>query len=154
MPTAAPLKPTHRAVLAYYQTLEQYSDQHVEHESAVRSAFQRLLEDTAKPHGWMLIPELGSKVAGRTVRPDGTMRDTNSLPRGYWEAKDSADDLDAEIRKKTDRGYPLTNTIFEDTREAVLFQNHLQGLGLHAPQRDRGRGRKGHRRPGEPQLQP
>jgi predicted helicase len=46
-----------------------------------------------------------------------------NLPRGYWEAKDTADDLDAEIKKKIDKRYPLANTIFEDTRHAVLFQN-------------------------------
>src|ERR1700730_4850616 len=28
-----------------------------------------------------------------------------------------------EIRKKIARGYPLTNIIFEDTRQGVLFQN-------------------------------
>jgi hypothetical protein len=31
--------------------------------------------------------------------------------------------LDVEISKKIAKGYPLTNTIFEDTRAAVLFQN-------------------------------
>ena len=41
---------------------------------------------------------------------------------GFWEAKDTDDDLDAEIQKKIAKGYPLTNTIFEDTRRAVLFQ--------------------------------
>jgi predicted helicase len=30
--------------------------------------------------------------------------------------------LDGEIRKKVSKGYPLVNTIFEDTRRAVLFQ--------------------------------
>jgi predicted helicase len=31
--------------------------------------------------------------------------------------------LEAEIGKKRAKGYPLTNTIFEDTRRAVLYQN-------------------------------
>jgi hypothetical protein len=48
MPTAPTIKPTHKAIQSYYDTLHQFSGQHVEHESAVRSAFQRLLEDTAK----------------------------------------------------------------------------------------------------------
>src|SRR5207249_8247697 len=57
-------------------------------------------------------------------RPDGTLRDDEwQLPRGYWEAKATDDVLDDEIRKKVARGYPLVNTIFEDTRQAVLFQN-------------------------------
>jgi type I restriction-modification system DNA methylase subunit len=57
------------------------------------------------------------------IRPDGTFRDEFYIERGYWEAKDTADDLETEIKKKTAKGYPLTNTIFEDTRVAVLFQN-------------------------------
>jgi hypothetical protein len=65
------LKPAHRAVKAYYETLAQYGDQQVAHETAVRSAFQTLLADTARAHGWTLIPELGGKSEGRTIRPDG-----------------------------------------------------------------------------------
>jgi hypothetical protein len=64
------------------------------------------------------------KVKGRTNRPDGTLRDDDwQLPRGYWEAKDNDDSLDDEIRKKVAKGHPLLNTIFEDTRHGVLFQN-------------------------------
>src|SRR5262249_3458636 len=48
--------------------------------------------------------------------------DDYNLPRGYWEAKDTDDKLEDEIAKKIAKGYPLTNTIFEDTRRAVLFQ--------------------------------
>ncbi len=191
-----PLKPSHRAVKAYYETLAQYGDQHVEHETAIRSAFQTLLADSARSHGWTLIPELSAHVrdpsrdregaakpspgshAGvpaadtgtvaslprlgpegtvaslprlgpegtaaslprlgpaRTIRPDGTLRDANSLPRGYWEAKDTSDDLDAEIVKKAAKGYSLANTIFEDTRTAVLFQGKREVLrvDLHEPQ--------------------
>ena len=131
-----PLKPAHRAIKAYYDCLAGYTDQRVTHEGALRSAFQTLLADTARAHGWTLIPELGARAsdptrdregaaaqrATHTLRPDGTLRDANSLPRGYWEAKDTADDLDAEIVKKTALGYSLVNTIFEDTRTAVLFQ--------------------------------
>lgn len=60
-------------------------------------------------------------VGGKTIIPDGTLRDL-FLVRGYWEAKDTKDDLDAEIKKKIAKKYPLTNTIFEDSRRAVLFQ--------------------------------
>ncbi len=185
MSKSAALKPTHRAIQKYYDALATYSDQHVDHETAVRSAFQTLLADTAKTAGWTLIPELSAHVpdgtaklyfapacpdhetpgrhgrvgretsnslaparapepspgshagvSARTIRPDGTLRDANSLPRGYWEAKDTADDLDAEIVKKAARGYSLANTIFEDTRTAVLFQGKREVLrvDLHDPQ--------------------
>ena len=45
---------------------------------------------------------------------------------GFWEAKDTSDDLDAEIQKKIAKGYPLSNTIFEDTQQAVLFQGGVE----------------------------
>ena len=45
------------------------------------------------------------------------------VARGYWEAKDSHDDLDSEIERKFDRGYPRDNIIFEDSQTAVLIQN-------------------------------
>ena len=45
------------------------------------------------------------------------------MARGYWEAKDTHDDLDAEIQAKFNRGYPTDNIIFEDSETAVLVQN-------------------------------
>jgi hypothetical protein len=123
-PMSTTIKASHKALQAYYDQLHAYDAQGVGHESALRSAFQNLLAETAKARGWTLVPELSLKVRGKTVRPDGTLRDDQwHLPRGYWEAKDTDDVLDDEIRKKVARGYPLVNTIFEDTRQAVLFQN-------------------------------
>ncbi len=80
-------------------------------------------------------PRLSAKAGGHTVRPDGIVRDANSIPRGYWEAKDSRDDLAREIQRKIGRGYPTTNTIFEDTKRAVLFQNREQALKRTSPTR-------------------
>src|SRR5208282_1039124 len=45
------------------------------------------------------------------------------VPFGYWEAKDSKDDLDLEIEKKFRAGYPKTNIIFDDSMQAVLIQH-------------------------------
>jgi len=121
---ATTIKPSHKAILAYYDGLKAYSAQGVSHETAVRSAFQNLLSEVGKLHKWTLIPELPMKVKGRTIRPDGTMRDDHLyFPMGFWEAKDTDDDLAAEIKKKIAAGYPTRNIIFEDTREGVLYQN-------------------------------
>jgi hypothetical protein len=57
----------------------------------------------------------------KTVIPDATLCDEHHLHRDYWEAKDTDDKLDIEIKKKIAKGYPLTNTIFEDARQAVLL---------------------------------
>jgi len=124
--STAAIKPNHKAIQAYYQTLQSYADLNKTHETATRTAFLRLLEDTARVHGWNVITEDAIRLDnGRIIRPDATLY-KNSMPRGYWEAKDTGDDLDSEIRKKRERGYPLTNIIFEDTRQAVLFQNEQE----------------------------
>ncbi|MFL5343132.1 MAG: hypothetical protein ACJ8F7_23620 [Gemmataceae bacterium] len=123
MAHATPLKPGHKALQQYYAALQVYRDQHVEHEGATETAFSRLLADTARAAGWTLIPKLSMKVGGKTIAPDGTPRDEFGFKRGFWEAKDTHDDLDDEIRKKIAKRYPLGNTIFEDTRQAVLYQN-------------------------------
>jgi hypothetical protein len=80
------VKPTHKAVVAYYQTLQAYGEHDVGHETALRSAFQNLLADTAKAHHWMLVPEQSTRVGGKIVRPDGTLCDEYNLHRGYGEA--------------------------------------------------------------------
>ena len=119
MPTALAAKPKPKDIEEYYTALDAYEKQGVTHEGAVRSAFQNLLAETGRRVGWTLIPELQSG----SIRPDGTFRDDYFLNRGYWEAKDTRDRLEAEIEKKRAKGYPLTNTIFEDTQRAYLYQN-------------------------------
>jgi len=68
----------------------------------------------------MLIPE--QTIEGG-IRPDGVLRDGFDLKRGFWEAKGPQSDLDKEIARKIATGYPLINTIFENTKRAVLYQN-------------------------------
>ncbi len=106
MKSERPLKPTDSAIRAYYAELEAFGRQGVLHEGAVSTAFQKLLAECARRRGWVLIPQLAAPGDRRNV-PDGTVRDENSLPRGYWEAKDSGDDLKAEIAKKIARAYPV-----------------------------------------------
>jgi len=52
---------------------------------SVRSPFESLLQETARLKDWTFIAELSGKSGGALIRPDGTLRDRNSLPRGYWE---------------------------------------------------------------------
>ena len=60
---------------------------------------------------------------------DGALLDTFTLRRGYWEAKDLGDDLEKEIKKKFELGYPRNNIIFQSPERAILFQNGVrQGL--------------------------
>ena len=94
------LTPAHPAIRAYLKALGEYRSRGVEHELGLRSAFQNLLDATARLQGWALFVEESARSGGRNIRLDGTLRDRNSLPRGYWEAKDTGDDLDAEIKRK------------------------------------------------------
>ncbi|MGH7226576.1 MAG: N-6 DNA methylase, partial [Gemmataceae bacterium] len=127
-------KATHKAIQSYYQTLKEYHEHGVGHETALRSAFQNLLAETAKTRHWLLVPEQSNRAGGKRVVPDGTLCDDLNLHRGYWEAKDTNDDLDAEIAKKIKKGYPLSNIIFEDTRQAVLFQGKREVLRIDLSQ--------------------
>ena len=123
MSSTPPVKSTDATIKAYHATLTTLAAHSAAHEGATETAFSHLLAVTAKPHGWTLIPKKMMKAGGKTIYPDGTLQDGNYLPRGYWEAKDTHDDLDVEIRKKRAKGYPLGNIIFEDTTRAVLYQN-------------------------------
>ena len=93
-------------------------------ETAIRSAFQNLLNEYCKPKDYLLIPELDYKTkSGKTVRPDGTVKDAIRLDYGFWESKDRYDNLDVEIEKKFAKGYPDQNILFEDSQTAVLIQH-------------------------------
>lgn len=93
-------------------------------ESSIRNAFYVLLNHYAKQKDLMLIPELSIKApSGKTVIPDGTLKDSLRQDWGYWESKDESDNIDEEISKKFAKGYPKDNIIFEDSNTAVLFQN-------------------------------
>ena len=115
------ISPASKDFQTYYSDLGAITAQGALHEQATRFAFSKLLDAVAKPRGWTVLLE--QKLDGSLSRPDATVQDEFKIPRGYWEAKDTGDDLDAEILKKIQRKYPLINTIFEDTRRAVLYQN-------------------------------
>jgi len=115
--------PNYPHIAAYYarrQELVEFGGS--DNELNIRPAFQNCLDAYCREHKerLVLIPEL--KTAGNVV-PDGTVKDTLRMARGYWEAKDSHDDLETEIRRKFDRGYPRDNILFEDSDTAVLVQN-------------------------------
>ena len=107
----------------YYQTLaELVKAGGSDNELNIRPAFHNCLSAYCAAHKdkLVLVPEL---AVSKGAVPDGNVRDALRIARGYWEAKDSHDNLDAEIQKKFERGYPKRNILFEDSRVAVLFQN-------------------------------
>jgi len=123
------LKPSHKPVAEYYRALRQYSAINVAHETAVRSAFQNLLDSCGGQFGWKLVPEWPIKRTGRAaLRVDGALVDEFRLTHGFWEAKDAGDDLPKEVRKKLDAGYPSENILFQAPERAILWQNNRQIL--------------------------
>lgn len=108
----------------YYNTVDQiiqYGGSRKE--TSIRVAFQNLLNDYCRSKDFILIPELEYKTKkGKTVIPDGTIKDALRLDYGYWESKDQYDNLDVEIEKKLAKGYPDDNILFEDSQTAVLIQ--------------------------------
>ncbi len=133
VPSAAAPPADSKALDAYYAQLANFGALGVAYEQGTRGAFRALLDTCARPVGWTLVEEYA--LPGSRKRPDGTLLDTFQIPRGYWEAKDTSDDLDAEIAKKIALKYDLSNTIFEDTRRAVLYQNRQRVLDIDLTKR-------------------
>ena len=68
-----------------------------ENETVLRSAFQTCLNKYCSQQKLTLVTELPYKS---DAIPDGTVKDSLRLTLGYWEAKDTKDNLDDEISKK------------------------------------------------------
>ena len=134
--TTLNLKLTHKPVKAYYESLQRFESIGVSHETAVRSAFQTLLEHCGRQFNWILVPEhsmtpliRGARgVKNKRIVVDGALIDNFQLPHGYWEAKDIHDDLPAEVLHKFATGYPRDNILFQTPHRALLWQNNQQTL--------------------------
>jgi len=121
------LKPTHKAIKAYYDEIERYS-QHTRVEGAVAPAFANLLRHCAQRFDWTLVEKYTLKREGRNLYLDGALLNNFKLIHGIWEAKDSKDDLDREVHKKFDAGYPQDNIIFQAPHRAIIWQNGRKAL--------------------------
>ena len=117
------LKATHKEIREYFAELSNLAQRGFRHEGAVAPAFAAVLRKAARPFGWALTEQYARKAAnGRTIRIDGALLDDFNLAHGYWEAKDSDDDLDLEIRKKLATGYPQDNILFQAPQRMVVIQ--------------------------------
>ena len=115
--------PTHPHIERYHADKQRFIDfGGSDNEQSIRRAFAVCLDSYCREHRekLALVDELDAPLHNR---PDGTVKDSLRMARGYWEAKDSHDNLDTEIQRKLNRGYPRDNIIFEDSLTAVLIQN-------------------------------
>src|SRR5713226_1942895 len=125
------LKPSHAKVRQYYDSLHQYGQLNISHETAVRQAFASLLDTCARQFKWKLVQEFRLPAPkNKSIILDGVVLDSFTLKHGFWEAKDLKDQLDREIKKKFDAGYPKNNIIFQTPEKAILYQGGIH-IGLN-----------------------
>ena len=118
------IKPTHKPIKTYYAELEKYAQLGAENEGSVRAAFQNLLQHYCGQSNLTLLCEkMIHTTDNKRIIPDGEIVDVYKLPHGYWEAKDTQDDLHSEADKKFTAGYPNKNIVFQSPTHALLYQN-------------------------------
>ena len=124
------IKPTHKPIKTYYAELEKYAQLGEENEGTVRAAFQNLLQHYCHQSDFILLCEKTRAAAtdktvqgSKRIRPDGEVVDAFGLPHGYWEAKDTQDNLYAEADKKFAAGYPSKNIVVQSPTHALLYQD-------------------------------
>jgi len=120
------LKQTHKPVKTYYQALQQFARLGVDHELAVRDAFADLLKACCQQFNWTLVLEKTVKLDHKRIQVDGELVRDDTLRHGFWEAKDSQDDLASEVKKKFAAGYPHDNILFQAPDRAILWQGGKQ----------------------------
>ena len=89
-------------------------------ETSIRKAFLELVDKFARENQLTIVDELIQ--FGTKNRPDAGLQSAMGLNYGYIENKDRADNIESEIAKKIERGYDLTNIIFENSQWLVLYQ--------------------------------
>ena len=125
------IKPTHKPIRNYYAELKEYERLGEQNEGTVRAAFQGLLQHYCHRSNLTLLCEKTHYTpAKRRITPDGEVVDTFNLPYGYWEAKDTQDDLYTEASKKFAAGYPSKNIVIQSPTHALLYQHGQLQLDL------------------------
>jgi len=125
------IKPTHKPIKQYYAELKEYDSIGAAHEGTVRTAFQNLLQHYSRQADLILVCEKTHYTPeNRRITPDGEVVDPFGLPYGYWEAKDTQDDLYIETDKKFAAGYPSKNIVFQSPTHALLYQHGQLQLDL------------------------
>ena len=125
------IKPTHKPIRNYYAELKEYERLGEQNEGTVRAAFQGLLQHYCHQSNLTLLCEKTHYTPEkRRITPDGEVVDTFNLPYGYWEAKDTQDDLYVEASKKFAAGYPSKNIVIQSPTHALLYQHGQLQLDL------------------------
>lgn len=114
----------------YYNQIKEAKLSGTDTERNIRRYFYELLKNYTKPLNIKIEEEIKEYAIDenhktKIIFPDRRIKKEN-VTIGWVENKDEIDDLDKEIRKKRDKRYPLENTIFENSKELVLYQNRKE----------------------------
>lgn len=121
------LKPTHKPVELYYETLKSFAKLGAANEGAVKVAFANLLTACCQQFNWTLVQENTLKLSEKKwIQVDGLLVRQDTLKHGIWEAKDTDDDLAKEVQKKFAKGYPKDNIIFQSPERVIIWQGGQQ----------------------------
>jgi predicted helicase len=121
------VKSNHKVIVDYYREMRTARETNQLHEGAVAPHFAQVLRHclNQSPH-LTLVEQYFIKRDGRKpLRADGALVDkqTNVLLYGIWEAKDSKDQLDKEVKSKFKEGYPADNILFQSPDQIILYQH-------------------------------
>ena len=122
--TASTSNQYNKYIKEYYQGIERIqSQEHLFGEKDTERVFINLLDNiSTKKNNYYVRLDYRFTDFGYNIKPDCTVFSMIGIPYGMHEAKKYDVDLDAEIKDKVSKGYPLSNIIFEDSQRAVLYQ--------------------------------
>ena len=106
----------------YYKNIKEAKLSCTDNEQNIREYFYELLKTYTDREGLKIereIKEYGNN--NKKVYPDGRIKKDNMVI-GWIENKDEKDDFFKEIEKKINKGYPIDNTIFENSKTLTLYQ--------------------------------
>ena len=110
----------------YYNKIEDAKKSGVDNEQNIREYFYELLKNYTNSQNLKIERETKEFVfengQKKNIFLDGRIKKENMVI-GWVENKDAKDDLNKEIKNKKEKQYPLLNTIFENSKELVLFQD-------------------------------
>lgn len=127
--TRLSLNPNSKPIRQYFEMVSEKRQMGLVTEGNVAPAFADLLGYCARQAGYTFNEQHPLKLPNnRSIRLDGAVLTRFNLRYGAWEAKDSQDDLRAEIRRKFEAGYPRDNILFQSPDQAILFQDGREVL--------------------------
>ena len=114
------------AIEKYYNEIKEAELNGMNNEQNIREYFYELLKNYTNSQNLKIERETKEFVfengQKKNIFLDGRIKKENMVI-GWVENKDAKDDLNKEIKNKKETQYPLLNTIFENSKELVLFQD-------------------------------